>query len=260
MADRQPRLTKTGAAERFTAAAELARRAHANGESMSVALQRAGFASTVRSAQQLIVTLRKKGHKIPNGLRKIKPAPVPPPPPPPPPPAPKPLPPPVAKLPPGERSHVLACTEEGCDAEFDITRGFDMRQHTLLAHGRRPTLDERTPVVVPAPPVRVRVYEDDAGYTAFTDDIESHDDFIILVPAAAWATWTEAQDAAQEAHDTLVHQLGLDTHGGIARTPCDSYTGTTHEFDGLLFDLPCRRCNRSKMEHPQPATDEGASA
>lgn len=141
------KLSRTGAAERYPLAAECARAAHARGESMSVALHAAGFASSVRSAQQLIVSLRKKGHTIPNGHRKAKPtsqpaavAPLVP--------AhrPEPRPVPTSTLI-GKRVHVLACTEDDCTAEFALERAVDLRTHTRSEHGRYPTREERTAVV-----------------------------------------------------------------------------------------------------------------
>lgn len=40
---------------------------------------------------------------------------------------------------------VLACTE--CSFECDITASRELNAHTLGSHSRRPTLDEKTPVV-----------------------------------------------------------------------------------------------------------------
>lgn len=138
------RLTKTGAAERFALAAKCAQAAHARGESMAKALHHAGFASTDRSAQQLIVQLRKKGHQIPNGFKKVK-APKPPPPPPVLQPiTPRPVP---TETLIGRRPHVLACTEDGCDAEFALERAVDLRHHTRIEHQRFPIREERMPVV-----------------------------------------------------------------------------------------------------------------
>ena len=115
-------------AKKVAAIVKVCQDAAAAGKSM----RKAVAAHTGRSdgaAHTLITRLRKAGHPIPH-LR-------------------QPRQPPLSA--PTDRRKVLACTESGCEVEFEVQARSGMainelRMHTIREHGRRPTADERTPV------------------------------------------------------------------------------------------------------------------
>lgn len=100
--------------------------------------------------------------------------------------------------------------------------------------------------------IRMRVYEDDYGWTSFDeDDVDDPDSFAVDVPVGAWATYQEAVSAAERAHAALCEQLGLAPLGAQAVKPCDEYHGN-HENSiggGWSWWTSCRRCAHPKEAH-----------
>lgn len=99
--------------------------------------------------------------------------------------------------------------------------------------------------------VRMRVYEDDYGWTSFDkDDVDDPDSFVVDIPAAAWATYQEALEASERAHAALCELVGLSTLGAAAVKPCDDYVGRSEDtISGLRWWTSCRRCNHPMHDH-----------
>ena len=116
------------------------------------------------------------------------------------------------------------------------------------------------------PTIRLRVYEDDdAGYTAFDDDLDVTElGFTIDCPADAWLTYKNLQLALGYAHEHLCHLLNVHERQGVlnepcATTDCEPFEIPAHEFrarNGERIIIPariehgsCRRCGWRLESH-----------